>query len=353
MSAPVSRRIWSNFKNRSSSLAVKSKALQGALLSANLPNGPVSYKSNSRKRQYTSPIGLDGVYPMAYEILEKESEKIYQKISTIEESLEKEQDIEKLNQLKTQWESLQVEAEKFNPEVIYNAEYATNSVDRSQPVYRHFLKQKWIDYKRMLTMQRLETLKIIPDTLPTLSPEVDVQLKFPHNNVETLIEPGVVLSSNATSRPPAIEVIEFKESINDLYTVLIVDPDTPDVANDSFSTTLCWGLQNVKLSNNDSWISAKKLTEQPDCEFSEYLPSVPEKNSGKHRYAVWIFRQNGQSAIPKDIPKENFNIRNFVKENNLKAVGAHVWRSVWDMNTENVRDLYGLPAGRIFSRERS
>lgn len=337
----VSRGIWSNFSNRATSLGVKGNAVRTAILSPSLPaNGPATLRAKTNKMQYKSPIALDKIYPMAYEALEKESEAIYEKIAQNKDSLSPEE----LEQLKTQ-------AELNNPEVIFNSMFATNSLDRTQPVYRHLLKEKWESRDKMITMQRLESLHVIPDTLSTLDPQVDVKLRFSHNNISSWIEPGTILSSNVSSRPPELEIVEFKESTNDLYTVLIVNPDTPDVENDSYSTTLQWGLKNVKLTNADSILDAKKLDANPEYEFMSYSPSVPEKNTGNQRYAVWVFRQTGElKTTPSS--RDQFNIRSFVEENSLEAVGAHIWRSTWDLNTENVRKMYGLPRGRIFARER-
>lgn len=343
MSTSVSRGVWSNFANRSKSLAVKNAKLQKALLSPVLPNGPVSLKALSSKRKYYSPNGLDKIYPLAYEILEKESEKIYEQIESLKKDSNNTEEINKLL----------VEAEINNPEIVYNALYSSNTLDLTQPVYRHYAKKQWESYNKMITMQRLESLSIIPDTLPTLVPEVDVHLKFPHNNVDTWVEPGSILSSNVTAKPPIFKITEFKESKNDLYTILIVNPDTPDIENNTYTTTLHWALKDVELSNNDSIIDIQKLDANPQYSMVDYLPPTPEKNLGNQRFAVWIFRQDGklneESSKINDI--NNFKIREFAQTNNLKAIGAHAWRSTWDLNVENVRKHYGLPAGRVFSRD--
>ncbi|GME89981.1 unnamed protein product [[Candida] boidinii] len=348
--------IWSNFAKRSQSLAIKNKLIKESVLSPSLPHGPASLKSRASKIKYSSPIGMDKIYPLAYEILQKNSENLYNEIKSIDSAIESSKnDSVKLQELKNKKNELLVSAEENNPEVVYNSLYSTNSLDRSQPVYRKILEDKWKSYSRMLTMQRIESLAVIPDTLPTLEPEVDVKLRFPHNNIETSVELGTVLSSNVTSKPPALEIVEFKEVENELYTVLIVDPDTPHLAVDGYSTTLHWGLKDVPLSNLDYTIDAKKLMKHPDSEFVEYLAPTPEKNTGKHRLAVWVFRQKDSQPLkeaPKDLRREFFNIREFVEKNELQPIGAHVWRSIWDRNTEKVRELYGLPKGRIFTRER-
>lgn len=353
MTSTVSRGIWSNLSTRSPSLTIKNPNLRNAVLSPNLPKGPVSLKALAHKRRYVSPQGLDNIYPIAYQILEAKSEEVYGKVKELEESIKNESDASRVIELKDSKEELLIKAEVENPEVVYNSLFALNSVDRTQPVYRHYLQKNWKSYKRMLTMQRLETLAIIPDTLPTLDPQVDVKMKFPHNNVDTWVEPGVTLSSLVTSKPPIFEIIEFKESIDDLYTILIVNPDTPDIENDTYTTTLHYGLKNVMLSNTDSVIDIKKLDQNPDYLMCEYLPPTPEKNLGKQRFAVWVFRQSKElTKNLVNLERENFNIREFVDQHELTPVGAHVWRSVWDLNVDNIRQMYGLPKGRIFSRER-
>ena len=340
--ASLAKGIWSNFSKRSPSLAIKNKKLQEALLSPNLPHGPISLKKGSSKRRYNSPVSMEEIYPLAYKVLEEESAKVYKKIEQIEVRIAGAKSNSDKKGLKQKRNDLLVEAEKSNPEVVYRSLFASNSVDRTQPVYRHFLEEKWKAYSRMLTMQRLETLGVIPDTMPTLEPEVEVKVMFPCNSLFRTIEPGTILSSNVTFRPPSFEIIEFKESKNDLYTVLVVDLDVPDVENDSYKTELLWALKDVPASNEDPIIDAKKLISHSECELVSYLPSVPEKNTGNHRIAAWIFRQaDGKklTAADKAPERERFDIRKFSKDNNLKAIGAHVWRSTWDRNTENVRKM--------------
>ncbi|CDK26821.1 unnamed protein product [Kuraishia capsulata CBS 1993] len=349
----LAKGVWSQFSRRSPSLGVSSKALKTALLSPDLPNGPVSFKKRSSKIQYQSPIGMEQVYPLAYEMMEKRSEQVYAKIDQITEEINSAEDGSDLKiKLLAKKDKLLADAEKFNPEVLYKVQFATNSLDVTQPVYRRALKEKWESYAKMLTMQRLETLNVIPDTLPTLEPEVDVKIRFAHNAIETYVEPGKILSSNVTSKPPVIEITEFEEVQHELYTVLIVNPDIPDIENDTFSTTLHWGLKDIPLSNVDNVIDPKKLLEDETRELISYLPPTPEKNAPTNRLAVWVFRQNGVPLEKVEVTREFFNIREFVEQNNLQAVGAHVFRSTWDRNVNRVRELYGLPKGRIFHRVR-
>lgn len=211
-------------------------------------------------------------------------------------------------------------------------------------------------------MQRLETLAAIPDTLPTLVPRAEVNIKFPFSTgVNKWIEPGEFLSSNVTSMRPIFKIQEY-ELVNvekQLYTVLIVNPDVPDLSNDSFKTALCYGLVNINLTYNDNLIDPRKF--HSSNIIADYLPPVPEKNAGKQRFVVWVFRQpliedkQGPNMLEidrKELSRDDFDIRQFTKKYNLTAIGAHIWRSEWDAKVAAVREKYGLPPGRVFSRVR-
>ena len=108
---------------------------------------------------------------------------------------------------------------------------------------------------------------------------------------------------------------------------------------------------NVPIS-----ISSPVVDPESSTELLSYLPPVPEKNTGKHRYSVWVYRQENKidpTAIDKNlITRDDFNIRQASKELGLTAVGAHLWRSHFDTTTESVREKYGLAPGRVFSRTR-
>ncbi|CCF57173.1 hypothetical protein KAFR_0C01800 [Kazachstania africana CBS 2517] len=344
--------VWSDFTSRSRSLEISSKKIKESLLKGTPATGPPTIHRKFNRYKYKSPEYIDETFKISLDFLEQRASESYH--------------YAKLQKNPKLREELLVKAEINNPEVQYNFQFSDkldnnpNLIDYEQPVYRYLGKKNWESYGQMLLMQRLETLNVIPDTLPTLLPKVDVNVKFPYSTgINKWIEQGEILSSNVTSMEPVIKIQEF-ELINpeQLYSILIVNPDEPDLSNDSFKTTLCYGLANLKVSYNDNIIDTRKISESNLL--AEYSPPVTEKNAGIQRYSVWVFRQNIDNdgkCIHIDIPntkldRNNFNIREFVKHNQLEAVGAHVWRSEWDSNVKNVRESYGLPAGRVFSRVR-
>ncbi|KAG7662698.1 MRPL35 [[Candida] subhashii] len=352
----LARGVWADFSKRPESLKIKNDALKQGVLGKHL-DGPASYTNRDRRAYYKTPLELDETFVMSYEILNEEAANVYKKVEELEKELASTTDEAQIKEIKDQIDNTLIEAEIQNPEVLFNVEYSdSDALDRSHPVYRQFLEQKWRDYDLMLTMQRLEQLHVIPDTLPTVDPKVDVKVKFTHNTDERFvgwIAPGELLPAKAVSQPPTIRIQEYERvDGQNLYTVLIVNPDTPDLEKNSFSTTLHYGLVNYPLDNvNNTIHPAKVLENEEQHVIKDYVPLVPEKNAEKQRACLWVFRQSKQLEV-NAVAAEKFDIRSFVQANDLLPVGGYVWRQKFDRSVNEVRDAYGLGRGRVFHRVR-
>lgn len=340
--------VWNDFSNRSINLSLRSSKLKQSLFVSDQPTQPVSITRGPRRERYRSPEQIDDTFKLAYSFLEERASSVYETLKKVEDPIQR--------------DKLLVKAEINNPEVQYNFQFSDKInneprlIDYNLPVYRQLAKTHWKSYDLMLLMQRLETLHAIPDTLPTLNPRAHVMLKFPlSTGVNKWIEPGEMLSSNVTVFQPTIKLQEFDtvDLSKQKYTILIVNPDEPDLENDSFKTTLCFALKDIQINDyNDNVIDQRKFTN--DQIMIDYMPPVPEKNAGKQRFIVWVFRQpEGESlSDTSTVIRDGFDIRKFVALNKLDPIGAHLWRSEWDMNVANIREKYSLPVGRVFSRVR-
>lgn len=341
-----SSKVWSDLGgSRPQSFSIPSAQVRRSILEGTSPNGPPSIKRRFNRVKYTSPEKIDETFKLCYEFVESRAAQIYERASKVQNAEEK--------------EKLLAEAELNNPEIQYNFLYHEKLennprvIDYEQPVYRLLGRQHWESYGQMLLMQRLETLSVIPDTLPTLVPRSEVNIRFPFSTgINKWVEPGEILSTNVTSLPPAFKVQEYElVDPNTQYTILVVNPDEPNLASDSFTTTLCYGLTNIKISYNDNLIDSRKFDQSNVL--MDYLPPVPEKNAGNQRFAVWVFRQRHPLESLSPLSREDFDIRSFAKTQGLIPVGAHTWRNHWDSQVESIRAKYGLPEGRIFSRIRT
>jgi large subunit ribosomal protein L35 len=345
---------WASDGKASPSLKAGDR-FRSALLDGVSEAGPPSLKTEYYRKRYIAPSGLNEAFDAAYEILKSKSASKYNDLKEVEEKLSQSPQEQELIDLKNK---IQIEAEINNPEVRFNFDYNEKIdndpryIDYEQPVYRELKKKHWESYGQMLLMQRLESLAIIPDSLPTLDPKVEVSLKFlNHTGVNKWIEPGTLLSSNATTYAPSIKIQEYEnvDTSKQQYSVLIVNLDVPDVENNTYKTQINWGLSNIKLNYNDNFINpAKLLNDTAINEIIDYLPPTPEKNLPKQRFALWVFRQSKELNLK--LQERDFDIREFVSENQLEPVGAHTWRSAWDLNVSKVRELYGLPKGQVFHK---
>ncbi|ODQ80114.1 hypothetical protein BABINDRAFT_161103 [Babjeviella inositovora NRRL Y-12698] len=348
--------LWADFSKRSASLGLKDAQLKEALLKGvAATDGPVSITDKAAKMRYASTPGMQPLFETAHTYLQQRAQRTYAAIERIERQISETTDAQVKANLLAQKNKMAVSAEQHNPEVKYTAEYLPENLDMSQAAFRHYAEQKWNNYGKMLLMERLETMSVIPDTMPTLNPEVDVTMEFPCSGASAVV-PGAFLHSSTTMKPPTFTIQEFKETDNQLYTILIVNPDTPNVETNGFNTTLHWGLTNVLVSNTDIKVDFSKMCDafgNNKHEICPYLPPVPEKNLPYQRFAVWVFRQEAAVAVKSArLNNPDFDIREFAQTHGLTAVGAHMWRSKWDRSVSAVREFYNLPKGRIFHPHR-
>ncbi|ODV89742.1 hypothetical protein CANCADRAFT_143037 [Tortispora caseinolytica NRRL Y-17796] len=227
----------------------------------------------------------------------------------------------------------------------------------SEYTAREIKKQHWHEKQQMLLMQRLEQLHIIPDTLPTFRPKVDVSLRFPGLRTRVL-EPGTILPSSVTARPPVVNIQPFDEHDEGLYSIILVNPDIADTENDSFRTKVHWVLADVPISLTNTRVKYPIMgapTEDEGTEVLQYIPPTPELNAGFERLCLWAFWQRKPIVGIEDLKTQFQNVtsarqlRDMCKRLQLRPLGAHVWRNRYDRTTDSVREQYGLPEGRVFT----
>lgn len=312
------------------------------LTKGSLPTGPLSIKDLTKRSLYQSPPGLDAIFPAAMKIIEEKSTALKKEAEAVAKEFEASGD----KALKTKYERLMGKAEVHNPEVMMN--HKLGNVDMNHPVYRHLAEAEYKQHEQILLVESLETMHVIPDTMPIIDAKARVRVNFPCNEKGKWILPGTRQSTELTSEPPIVEIQEFEDIPRDSkYTVLLVDPDYPVLETESFGTKVHWAVSNVPIS-----VDQPLVKPELGSTLVEYVPSTPEKNSGDHRMSLWVFRQDGdvQDTVSHG---EFFDIRAFADKHKLKSVGAFFWRNRYDMFVESLREKFGLPEGRVFGMSRT
>lgn len=202
--------------------------------------------------------------------------------------------------------------------------FKQGDIDLRFPAHQYLYSQNWMDsvYVGKL-MQRLSTMAIIPDSLPTLTPKVDFRLRFNQRQTPSRVrvkrrdwrdtEAGELLSSKILMSPPRMEIIPHHREWwqQKKYTIVMLDlgtfsrllrpqvvflhflsrgsmliVDVPDVENDTFTTKLHWMVKDVVASPVESIIKdGNGETVVP------YLPPHPFRGMKYHRYPIFVFEQ--------------------------------------------------------------
>ncbi|KAL1410814.1 mitochondrial 54S ribosomal protein YmL35 [Vanrija albida] len=220
----------------------------------------------------------------------------------------------------------------------------------AQPVFRALAERKWKKEGELdLIMQRIYQLGVIPDLLADHSPVAAVRLAG--------IEAGSIQSAEQFAAPPAISVQFFHHPVAGVvgeatpeakYTLLVVDPDSPNHETHSFAERLHFAKADIPLSVVSDEVN---LFAAAGTELLAYEPFAPARGSGKHRYTFVVIKQ-GDAAPKAEIKRDGFSIRAYLAANGLSTkdvVAATLIRSEWtqqaaDHIDKTYRDFRGQAA---------
>lgn len=219
----------------------------------------------------------------------------------------------------------------------------------AKPIYRHLAEKKWRSYDYKLIKQRIEQFNIVPDVLPKLEPTVDVQLYFENSK----IPPGNIVESDISERLPRLKVQPFDDKGERLVTIVVVDADVPDVANNSFFKRCHYIATNVPVSPSLPAVALPLITGADQLAVS-WLPPHANKGSPYHRLGVYVLEHNSGAAADAAKMKElyaesrdHFSLKSFRDKFGLSPVGFHLFRSVWDEQTAGVMARHGLAGADV------
>ncbi|KAH8801691.1 putative 54S ribosomal protein L35, mitochondrial [Xylogone sp. PMI_703] len=224
--------------------------------------------------------------------------------------------------------------------------------DMNKPIYRYLADRKWRSYQRLLILQRINQLNVIPDVLPHFEPTADVRLAFSRRNVQ----PGDIVDSRVSEIPARLNVQVFDKGER-LVSVVVIDSDVPEVDTDNFSSRCHFLAANIPLSPTETSIPLIKASKDTQLIHS-WLPPFAQKGSPYHRYSVFILEQQpGQTldvtAVKEKVARENFSLRSFVDKFGVKPIGASVFRSIWDDGTMGVMQRHNIEGWDIeFKRKK-
>lgn len=214
----------------------------------------------------------------------------------------------------------------------------------NRPIYRFLANKEWRSQRRLLLLQRITQMHITPDILPHLDPVAEVKLAFGRRSVQ----PGGFVDSRVSEIPARLRVQVFDRGER-LISVVVVDPDIPNEAKDSFDYRCHFLALNIPISPANTSVPLSRLG--PHTVLS-WLPPTAQKGAPYHRLAVFVMQHNHNQtldldAIRQKTRREGFNLRAFTHRHALTPVGAHLFRTQWDDGMAGVMARTQLPGAEI------
>lgn len=223
--------------------------------------------------------------------------------------------------------------------------------DMNKPIYRYLADRKWREFQRLLIVQRINQLSVVPDLLPHFEPTAEVRVAFKQRNVQ----PGEYVDSRVSELPPRLKVQVFDKGER-LVTVVVVDGDVPLLDKDSFMHRCHYLATNIPISPTQTSLPLSKAQESQLV--LPYIPPFAQKGSPYHRYSIFVLEQSpGKTidveALKKEVKRDEFSLRSFTRKNGVQPIGVGIFRSLWDDGTAGVMQRAGIEGADIeFKRKR-
>ncbi|SAM09132.1 hypothetical protein [Absidia glauca] len=233
---------------------------------------------------------------------------------------------------------LQVKSELNDPVVRSNFENGTD-IDLSRPVYRYLAQRQFAKQPRTKLLERIMQMNVIPDVVDmTIDPTVEIKLQLDES-----VEPGMVLDPEQTITRPDIRVSNFHTDTK-LYTLMLVDPDSPDVANQTYQQHCHWLVTNVPLSATESTVQGGNTV-------LDYVPPHPQKGTKAHRYTWIAYEQSNQGQDKVDVTlqqRDAFDAKAFAKQHGLTVRGITFFRQKWNDSVSKIySEILGIGRNAI------
>lgn len=221
----------------------------------------------------------------------------------------------------------------------------------SKPIYRYLANEKWRRYQRLLIIQRINQLGVVPDVFPSFEPTAEVRLAFRERNVQ----PGDFVDSRVSEVPARLKVQVFDKGER-LVSVIVVDSDVPG-EDDKFKSRLHYFAVNIPISPTKTSLPLSHATDEQLV--LPWLPPFAQKGTPFHRYSVFVLQQQPGEVLDVAALKEKFrrevrrttqskeyfkhlewskpiSVKSVVQILGLTPIGVGIFRSLWDEGTAGV-----------------
>ncbi|KAL9012188.1 MAG: hypothetical protein Q9173_003039 [Seirophora scorigena] len=246
-------------------------------------------------------------------------------------------------------EKLKILADINDP--VIKKRFEDGEGDMNRPIYRFLADRQWRQQRRQILMQRINQMHIVPDVLPYLDLTAEVRLAFGRRNVQ----PGDFVDSLISETPPRLNVQVFDKGER-YVSIVVVDPDVPNVETDGFDSRCHFLAVNIPISPTSTSVALSRLSEGTQV-LRPWLPPHAQKGSPYHRMAIFIYehgrklRSKTMEGISKKA-RSGFRLRRFTPKSLFKPIGMHLFRTSWDDNMAGVMQRAGIEGANMEFRRK-
>ncbi|KAG0343448.1 hypothetical protein BG004_005299 [Podila humilis] len=309
-----------------------------------------SVSRNSAEVSYKAPaLGVNKTYDEALKIIAEDKVKrlsevrsMEAKLATLVKAAPSAENDANIAALKEKIFKQEAYAEINDPEIQWR--FNNGQIDMSKSVFRYMKNKQFVRKTLPVIQQRITQMFVTPDLLPVFTPSVNVHLDFGAGSSPKVpegspagtnyFETGSFLLPGKTINEPKINVEAFHAE-EKYYTVALVDPDMPDLENESFKQQMHWLITNVPLSAVQAEVNVSKANV-----VLPYAPPHPPKGTKYHRYTMLLAEQpnSGKEKVEiseKDVSRET-TVRDLCSQYKLDVKGLTFFRQVWDKDVSRI-----------------
>jgi large subunit ribosomal protein L35 len=215
----------------------------------------------------------------------------------------------------------------------------------NKPVYRHLARKKWEGYRRKIQVQRIQTMKVVPDVVPRCDPIVDITLAFGRDT----ITPGEFVNSSVSESPPRMKIQSFDRG-EKLFTVAVVDPDVPNIQTDTFDSRCHFLATNISITPTNPYFDLSKLRDEQIM--LPWIPPTSLKGSPYHRISIILLQHKDNVPVDREaamanLNREDFSTRSLMTRHMLNPIVATLFRVKWDDTMAAVMNRHNIPGANV------
>ena len=219
--------------------------------------------------------------------------------------------------------------------------------DMNKPIYRYLAERKWREYRRRIQLQRITQMKVIPDVIPACDPTADLTFSFGGKTVP----PGEFVDSSKSTVPPSLNVQTFDRG-EKLITVIVINPDVPNVETDSFEYRCHFLAANIPISPTSTSVDLAKISTDSQVILPWY-PAFVQKGAPYHRMSIIVFQHKNNTPIDVEmararVKRNGLTARSLMSRHQmLTPIAAQLFRTIWDDNTAAVMAQIGVEGAEL------